>query len=312
MSSYTKRRQKIGIALEETAGTAVAPQHMIPVLECTMAEKMEIIADNAMRGKRYGEGGNAVEGKKSSEGKIEAVLDPVTAPYWFALAMGSIASEVSGEKYKHTIALLEGNDPQTATIYRDRIVDEIQCANVVAGGLEISFADDVIKVSADLKGKYPTSQSRSGSVSDLTLYTFKNALVKVDDETIKVSEFSLKIENNPTLKYAPGSNDVDRIVFGTPKITGSFKLLFEDDTQKAAFAAITKQALTITFTDTDSNEIAITIPQMRVENWSEDGGLDDVANESIEFTVEEYDESGEEAAMTVEITNDVEEYLSES
>ena len=308
----TKRFQKLGIALEETAGTPVAPQHFIPFLSCELAEKQEIIADNAARGTRMGEGGNAVIGKKSGEGKIEVVLDPETFPYWAALAMGSIASEVSDDNYKHTITLKSDNDPLTCTIYRDRVVDEIQCANAVVNSMEIAFSDDVAKVSVDIKSKFPTSQSRSGSVADLKLFTFKNAEVEIGESTIKVNEFNLKIENDAELIYAPGDNDVDRIVFKTPKITGSFKLLFEDETQKDAFVGLTKQAMTITFTGEDDGKIVITIPQFRVENWGEDGGIDDVGREAIEFMVEDYDESGEEMAMSIEVTNSVPEYLGES
>lgn len=307
-----KRFQKLGIALEETAGTPVAPQHFIPFLSCDLAEKQEIIADKAARGTRMGEGGNAVIGKKSGEGKIEVVLDSETFPYWAALAMGSIASEVDGEKYKHTITLKADNDPLTATIYRDRVIDEIQFANAAVNNMEIAFADDVAKVSVDILSKFPTTQSRSGSVSNLKLFTFKDAEVQIGESAIKVNEFNLKIENDAELIYAPGDNDIDRIVFKTPKITGSFKLLFETETQKDAFIGLTKQAMTITFTGENNDEIVINIPQFRVENWNEDGGIDDVDREAIEFTVENYDESGEEMAISLEVTNDVDEYLSEA
>lgn len=313
--SQIKRRQVLGIALEETAGTAVAPQHYFEFLECDLAEKMAIIGDNQARGSRYSEGPNPVEGKKSGEGKLSVVLDPLLAPYFFALALNNIASEVSGEHYKHTSQLTSEstNDPLSATIWRDRIVDERQCANVVVDKWSLAFSDDVVKLDLDLKSKYPTSQSRTpGAISSLKLYTFNNAAVTIDSETFKVLDFSLQGENNIEAIYAPGSNDVDRFIAKEAKISGSFNILFESTEQREAFEGLTKQAVVITFTGDDGDSITITIPQIRIENWKEDGGLGDAVKEAIDFTVEESAESGDEQVIKIETVNDVDEYLSES
>jgi len=235
MSSSIKRRQTAGIALEETAGTAVAPTHYFQFLECTLAEKMAIIGDTQARGSRYAEGPAPVEGKKSGEGKIEICVDPTIFPYFAALALNSISSEVSGDDYKHTSVLTGGNDPLTATIWRGRVVDSRQFSNAVVNSMELSFADDVVKATIDLLSKYPTTQARTATKTALKLYTFKNASLKIDSETFKVQEFSLKIENNVEAKYAPGSNDVDRFIAKEAKISGSFKLLFESTDQREIF-----------------------------------------------------------------------------
>jgi len=312
MSSSIKRRQTAGIALEETAGTAVAPTHYFQFLECTLAEKMAIIGDTQARGSRYAEGPAPVEGKKSGEGKIEICVDPTIFPYFAALALNSISSEVSGDDYKHTSVLTGGNDPLTATIWRGRVVDSRQFSNAVVNSMELSFADDVVKATIDLLSKYPTTQARTATKTALKLYTFKNASLKIDSETFKVQEFSLKIENNVEAKYAPGSNDVDRFIAKEAKISGSFKLLFESTDQREIFEGLTKQAMVLTLTGSDGDSITITIPQFRIENWAEDGGLGDATMESIEFVAEESDESGEEEVITIETVNSVEEYLSES
>lgn len=311
MATHIKRREILGIALEGTAGTPVVPQHYIEFLDCDIAEEMKPISDESARGSSFAEGPNPVEGKKIGSGKLSVVLDPLTAPYFFALALGNIDSEASGDDYKHTSYLDGGNDPLSATLWRDRIVDQRQFANAVIDKWDLSFADDVIKLAMDFKTKYPTSQARTAAaIQSLKLYTFKNANVKIDGTTFKTTDFSLAGENNVKPIYAPGSNDVDRFVSGEKKISGSFKILFESTGQRAKFEGLTKQAMVLTFTGSDGDSITITIPQFRVENWKQDGGMGDAAEEVIEFTVEESEESGDETVITTETVNNVEEYLS--
>lgn len=303
--------------METTPGTAVAPTHYIPFLECTLQEKMEIIPDNQAKGRRIGEGSDSVEGKKSGEGKIEVVLDPMTAPYWFAMALGSIESEAEELNYVHTCEMSENNTPLTATIWRDRIIDQVQFPYAVVDALELNFADDVAKLSMDIKSKFPTDEESPGGdgvvakEQSLNYYTFRNAAVAVGGTTIKVKEFTLKIENDAEVVYAPGSNDVDRIIAKTPKITGSFNLIFENETQKDAFLNLTKNSMTITFTGDDGDKIEIKIPQFRIEKWNQGGGIDDISEETIDFVVEDVNSSPIDAPITAVITNSVEEYLAE-
>ena len=314
----TRRKEQLGIALEATPGTAVAPTHYIPFLECSLEEKLEIISDNQAKGRRLGEGSDAVEGKKSGEGKIEVVLDPDTAPYWLALAFGAIESAPDGDNFAHTCELSEENDPLTASIWRDRVVDAVQFVNAVVDTLELTFADDVAKLSMDIKSKYPAAEESPGGAGviaaeqNLNYYTFRNAKVEIGEATIKVKEFSLKVENEAEVIYAPGSNDVDRIVVKTPKVSGSFTLLFESLTQKAAFEGLTKNAMVITFTGDGDDEIVITIPQFRVDKWNQGGGIDDISEETIEFIAEDANESPLGAAITAVVTNGVEKYISKT
>lgn len=298
--------------MEATPGTPVAPTHYFEFLECSLAEKMEIIGDTQASGSRYAEGPAPVEGKKSGEGKIEICVDPIIFPYFAALALGSVFSEVDDSDYKHTSVLSGNNDPLTATIWRGRVVDDRQFANAVVNTMEISFADDVVKAAIDLISKYPTTKTRTPTKTKLKLYTFRNASLMIDTEAFKVQEFSLKIENNVEAKYAPGSNDVDRFIAKESKVSGSFKLLFESTDQREIFEGLIKQAIVLTLTGDDGDSITITVPRIRIENWAEDGGLGDATMEAIEFTAEESDESGEENVITIETVNSVAEYLIEA
>jgi hypothetical protein len=311
--AHIKRRQQLGIALEDIAGTAVAPTHNLPFLEFTLQGKHEPFADNQGRGVRYMEGQNSIEGRKSGEGKIDVCLDPITAPYWFAMAMGSIDSQPNDESgeggYKHAITMTDDADPQTATIWNNRQVDEVEFKNCVVNSWELSFADEVAKLSLDLKSKFPTTTTRSIAEVPLKYYTFKNAALQIGEATIQVREFSLKGENNAELIYGPNSSDVDTIKVKGAKVSGSFKLLFEDTEMRDMFFNFTKDDLVLVFTGDDGSSISFNLPKIRLDNYSLDGGLDDLVSENIDF-VAEYDTVGSPSkAISIDVVNDVPAYL---
>lgn len=306
--THIGRKRTIGIALESVAGVAETPTMYIPFLECSLQERHTPIADISAKGVRDLEGGASVEGKKWSEGSVEVVLDPKTAPYWLAMALGDIESEKDGSNYKHTITRAT-NSPITATILKDSIIAKENFTNLMANQLELSFADDVVKVKADLMGKYPEAETGTADVEEgLKLYTFGNATVNVGGTTdVKIRDLSLTIENNAELLYAPNDVDVESIVAKGFRVSGSFTLKFENDTQKDAFKDLDKQAMVITFSNGANDKVELTIPSFRVDSWQETGSNDDIIHEEINF-VAEYD-SATSKTISVEVINQTEEYV---
>ena len=306
--THIGRKRTIGIALESVAGVAETPTMYIPFLDLTLQERHTPIADISAKGVRDLEGGASVEGKKWSEGAVEVVLDPKTAPYWLAMALGSIESEADGSNYKHTITRAT-NSPVTATILKDSVVDKLNFTNLMANQLELSFADDVVRLRADLFGKYPEAGTGVATVEkELTLYTFGNATVNVgSSKDVKIRDLTLTIENNAELLYAPNDVDVESIVAKGFRVSGSFTLKFESETQKEAFRDLDKQAMVISFSNGANDKVELTIPSFRVDSWQETGSNDDIMHEEINF-VAEYD-SATSKTISAEVINQTEEYL---
>jgi len=237
------------------------------------------------------------------------VLDPKTAPYWFALALGSIDSTSSGNLEVHTISRKANNQPLTATIYRNRGVDEIKFPYSVVNTLALTFADDVAKIAVDILSKYPTVEADTPTYVDLELFTFKNAYVELTNDsttsTLTIREFTLNINNNAEVKYAPNDNDVDKIVSKNFNVNGSIVIDFESTTQRNAFRDLTKQALSVVFSKA-THKITITIPQFRVDPLEIDTPNDDISQETINF-IAEYD-SATTSTISISVENSVSSY----
>ncbi len=286
------RRGAMGIGLESSPGTTSAITASIPYLSCDLIEIHTPIADLAAKGIRDEQGGNSVEGKKSGQGSVEVAFDPETCPYWFGLALGSISSTTTGAIYtgKHTITRKADNQPLSATIYRDRVVDKVKFPYSVVNMLEFNFADDVAKLKMDILSKAPVEEDETLSFVKTEILTFRNAYVELTNNSttseLKVRDLTLNINNNAEIIYAPGSNDVDRIVSKQFGVNGSITIDFEDTTQRDAFMNLTKQSLSIVFEGSTSSKIIFDIPQFRLDSRPLSTPNDDISQETMEFVAE--------------------------
>lgn len=288
------RRGALGIGLQtvgsESSTTTI--DMFIPYLSCNLQEKHTPIADVSAKGIRDIQGNDSVEGKKWGEGNIEIVLEPRSAPYWFGLVLGSLTSSagITPLVNYHTIARKADNQPLSATIYRDRVVDEVKFPYSVVNALELNFADDVAKLSVDILSKFPVVETDTVDYStDLELYTFKHATMLLTlggaTSTISIKEFTLNVNNNAEVRHSPNDNDAAKIVSKGFEVAGTLVVDFETTVQRDAFKNVSKQALTVTLTDS-TNVITITIPQIRVDSLEIDTPNDDISAETIAFKAE--------------------------
>jgi len=143
----------------------------------------------------------------------------------------------------------------------------------------------------------------------LELFTFKNAYVEATinstTSALKIREFTLDINNNMELKYAPNDNDVDKIVSKGFGVSGSMVVDFESTTQRDAFKNLTKQAISVVFSKA-TRSITITIPQFRVDPLDIETPNDDISLETINFIAEW--NAATTSTISISVNNDVSGY----
>lgn len=312
MAVYIGRRGSVGIGIETTPGSTTALTHFIPWLEFGLQENHEPIPDSQARGVRDSQGSGSVEGKKTGEGDLKVILDASYSPYLFGLALGDIDSIASDDVYVHTITRKTDSVPRTATIWKDRMIDEVVFTYSAVNTLNLTFSDDVAELTASVISKYPVSGwTETPSITTTELYTFKNAYIELTDvdsatSELKVTNFSLDINNNLEAVFSPGDNVVERIVSKNFEVNGSLTVLFENTTQISAYNNLDKQALSIVFEGDDTGKITINIPQFRLQSAPVQSPLDDIMSQEAEF-VAEYDGS---KTISIEVENEVENYYS--
>lgn len=328
MSAVIGRKGWVNIALETNPGEPVVPgDNYIPFLECSLKGKMALIPDLAARGIRDEQGENSEIGRKSGGDALKVNLDPTLAPILLGMVMGDFGTPFNeGDGVRtHTFVRKANNIPKSASIIYDRAsIDRQLFPYAVVDNLEISFADAMATLAANLLSRFPVT-SVSGSLTTVsgTLFTFRDAQVRIGANLasaegatpLRIKDFSLTINNNDKLDYVINNkvdkSDVDSIVAGNFGVSGRFSLNFEDSVQRDIFRNLNKRAMIITLTGNGignnmSEFIKFRIAKMRFEDYKPELPIDDIATEGIDF-IGEYS-SGDAKTMDIVVRNRVSSY----
>ena len=305
MNVVTGRLGWVGIDLETSAGVPKVPAAYLPFIECTLQGKHTPIPDTAAYGMRDAQSENSQLGRQWGEGNLRINLDPTNAPYLLGMALGDFGSPVSegGGVFTHTLVRLNTNAPKSASVTFDRVTDRQIFTYAVINSLELSYSEGLAEINASLLSRAPVA-STSGTLvtASGTLFTFRHASVKLgatvtaaenSATTLKLREFNLTINNNAEPQFVSGNRDADSIIQKNFLVSGSFRLAFENTTQRDAFNNLTKQAMVVTFTGNGigngmSEYIKVRVYKMRFENYEVDVPIDDMVGEEISF-IGEYD-----------------------
>lgn len=319
MAVKTGRLGWIGIGLESTPGVPVNPTQYLPFMESSMQGKEEILSDVAARGLRdqFGEGSQI--GKAWGEGDIKVNLDPTLAPYFLGLAMGDFGTPVSegGGVYTHTFNRLNSNAIKTASLIVDRVTDRQLFPYTIVNSAEINFDDGIAELSANLMSVFPsTSVSGTLTTASGTIFSYRQAQVQLGANVtaaasaplLKLRSFSISINNNAEVQFVAGQNNVDSIIAKNFTVTGSFRVAFENTTQRDNFFNLAKQAMIVTFLGRGIGNgmfeyIKLRIYKIHYKDYTINTPIDDIITEDIQFEAEY--SSTDSATMDVQVRNRV-------
>lgn len=300
MSLQQQRKGFLGLGKESSAGVPVTPTVFLPFLSQELQGKHEPIGNQAAQGTREAERGS-VEGKKWGEGGFEVNIDESLIGHMFLMLLGTVnTATVSGSIKDHTFSRNNSNQPQTYTITVDRVTDKKMFPYCVANSGELAFSDGLVTMKMDMLSHHPvTSVSGTLTVTSGHLFSWKDASVKFG-ATIgaaaaatptQVSEFKLSIENNAAPSYRSGVQEPASIDVGNFRVSGEFKLFFEDTTQLENYRTLTKQAMQIVLSGRGlaggyRESITINLPMIRLADATVDTPIDDFSAVVCAFEAE--------------------------
>jgi len=290
----------LGFACESTPGTYVSPVVFLPFTDVSLRghhEPLEIIASKASRLMDK----DSVVGKKWGEGDIKINLDVVNSGYLWKVALGNELLE-TGTPNKHTFyTTVSGNTPKTASIVFGRDTDVEQYVFAAIDELTMEISDGLASLTASFQSKFPTTgTSQTPTTTSGTVFSFKDMEVRFGTDlataeaasATAVNELSLTIANNLEVIHRSGSSDVSTIRTKGFRVSGSYKLFFDSETDKNAYYALNKRAMEIKFTGNANEELKIRIPRFRLSEGEISTGLDDFFVINAEFVAEDYVDAG--------------------
>lgn len=313
--AHIQRRGSVGIGLEATPGTLVAPTHWLQVAAApTVTDKFDFENIETARGRVEKTQGQKLM-KKKAEGSLEVILDETSCVIPFAMILGAGSSaSAGGGLYAHTITTGNTNVPKTASLVIDRVTDIRSFAYGVLTNLELKVSDGFAMLKMDFVSKESATGSASPSYSTVTNFSFKEMTAKFGTDVTAANAASatplsgadLAIKREAEVIYQSGSNSPAKISYKTLEVSGNYSLLFEATTDRDKYLNETANTLILTFTDVDGNIVKITLGKINVSNWEPSNALDDIVTQTADFTAH-YDATQTEAVRVV-VTNDTASY----
>ena len=302
MSLQVGRKGYVGLAIEVTPGVPVAQQTNLYEVHETlegMVKPLQQTASYAQRDKVW----NGVLGERWGQGDVEWELDPIVTPYLLGAALGTISdTTVSGVVVQHTLTQNQNSTPLTLSIYRFRSVDQQLFTSAAVDQLEISFAVDKFAAGkATIKSLFP-SDTVSGSITrnTQTVFTWGGANLQFGTSIVNaleaaptpITDFRYTIKNNTKNIFESGTLNSTRVAHKDFELDGDYTLYFESTGDRNNYYNNVSQATVMTFFGNKlglgqyTEEVQLQLPQVYLETFSVETGLDNFFIEKAKFVAE--------------------------
>lgn len=276
MAKVIGRTGAIGIGVESTQGTSVAPTYWVPVQSYSFDDKVEYVKNDSAMG-RIEEYNDADIVKLWGEGEYSGkiFLNSVGAELVGVFGQSPTSAERgTSDVYDHSYDLLNSNDHKSLTIgYEDAIQDvRFPFGMVNTWGLEVAN-DDYIKRTISLISKKSASATNTPAFTNEVEFIPSQISLKLASaqsgldaaSAINVTAFNMEINKNAEALYALGSNEPEDIINKQFTVTGSIELYFEDTTQRAYVFGNTHRAIRVDMIDTTIDLGTSHNPQLRFD-----------------------------------------------
>ncbi|MCG3203924.1 MAG: hypothetical protein KCHDKBKB_00601 [Elusimicrobia bacterium] len=300
MSITIGRLGYFGLGLESSPGSAASASVFLPYTDMSLRAHHEPIEDIASKTSRLMDK-DSVVGKKWGEGDVAINLDVVNSGYLWKMALGNEMLE-TGTPNSHTFYVTaSGNTPKTGTVIMGRDTDVEQYTFASIDELNMEVSDGLATLTASLMSAFPTvGATQTVTTTSGSIFSFKDLGVRFGStlttaaaaSATPINDLSLTISNNIEVIHRSGSADVSTIRTKGIRVSGSYTVFFDSETDKNAYYNLNKRSMELKFTGNANEELRVRIPRFRLSEGEISTGLDDFFVISAEFVAEDVIDSG--------------------
>lgn len=317
MAQSIGKLSNIGIGKESTAGTAVAPDFVVPVLNKNPGYQAEYVNDDSDYGVQFDTVDSEVVYKKSEPSFDGYVYDQSIGLLLLA-AVGSVSSTSHSGAYKHTYDLLNTNaHPSLTVAYKDSNQNEALPYCMLR---ELSFTFErrqLARYSAQFVGQpfesasntfsYPTDENKF-SAAHLSFKTASSVAGLSGASNVNVVDLSITITKEIIEHDALGSAEPVDIFNGPLQVSMEYEIIADNETYRDYMNAGTKRAVKVSAINTGVT-IGTTNPELSFI-------FDSVAHQAIgqpvqnndmikqRFTCKAHYDTSAASAISVELVNE--------
>lgn len=311
---YVGRKEGIGIGIEATPGTSVAPQTWLYWMDQDLQNKTTVIENESAMGVPYKVNDSAVV-EKWAEGKLGGKVTSQGVGYLLLGFYGSVSTGAAvGGIYPHTYSVLESSVPTALTFTHLTPLKTERHSYGVIDSLEVSAeAGGWVMVSAAVKARVGATSSDTASYADEVEFTSKHITVKTAADTaslgaasaIPVKSVKLTLERSSSAYFALGDDstpDFDREVI---ECKGEMVVRYTDTQYETDYLANTIRAMEIKMANGTTN-LTFTGAQVRFRELEKSSDKDGIVTQTVQFYCE-FNKGSNDAVAAV-LNNDVATY----
>lgn len=302
---YIARRESVGLGIEATAGTAVAPQVFVRHLTNSFQRQATKLENTSAMGRVEGINDSATS-KVWSEGSLEGKVADVSVGYLLTNILGSAVTtdhaDTDATVKTHTFDVEQSNVPNYLTVAVTNPVESRRHALAVIDELEIkSEAGEWVTFEAGIKAKDGVTSADTAAYVAETEFTGKDTTVKLAANiaglsgatALDISSITLTLERKSEPYFPLGSTAPSAMNTGAFRATGEFVVRYTTTDHETDWIDNTKQALSIEFKNTAvtigdaaNPSLTFTAPQVSLTTFEKSDDLDEVVTATVGFACE--------------------------
>lgn len=293
MTKFVGRRGQLGIAVEATRGTAVAPTFWVPWATMSFADTIEEAREQQGLGV-IADGDSKYVTQIRGEGEVEAQIYDKALGAVLTGVMGASPTTTGSNPYTHAYTLANTNqhksvslywkDPDRSEIFRLGMVNTFQLS-VEPNGFVNYTVGFTSKQARDWTSQTPSYTSLGNKFLHQHVQVRLAAAVGSLAAATPISLKSLELNINKNTMYDSviGTVEPEDILNQELSVEGSLSLNLEDDTYRDYMTQGTYRAMEIKLFISSSSSLTFQFPRVDFSEWEPDRSLADITTQGINF-----------------------------
>lgn len=301
---FIGRRENIGLGIEATAGTGIAPQTWQRHLALTLDQKTTVVQNTSALGRVENINDSAVT-EEWVEGSLNGKITDLSIGYPLVNIFGLVSAALhSGETivYDNTYTVAQSTLPPSLTFARVNPVVSRRFAMGILTDFEIDIKqNDWVQFTATVQAKSGATSTETVALVAENEFTSKHVTIKVATNlaglpgatALQAKSLKLKISRKAERFTPLGVIDPASFDPNDWGATGTIITRYTDTTLENIAMANTRQAMSVALINTDVTigsaahpSLTFTAPQIEIAPQTLDNKLDQTLSQTFNFTCE--------------------------
>lgn len=293
MTKFIGRRGLLGVAIEATRGTPVAPTFWVPHSTMSFFDRTETAREEQGLGVIADSDSNYVV-MKFGEGEVEAELYDKALGVILTGVMGAAPSTGGSNPYTHTFTLANNNqhkslslyweDPDRNYIFPMAMIDSFQISAEPNGKVQYT-------VGFNSKGSRDWTTQTQNFTSLGSKFLHQHVQVKfaaavgslAAAPALSLKNLELTIAKNTVRDESMGTVEPEDILNQQLSVEGNISLNLEDETYRNYMLNGTYRAMEIKLNNGASSTLTFQFPRVDFTEWEPDYTLNEIAKQGLNF-----------------------------